>query len=164
MLNTSSVTDPEAKIFVETWLIQRNLNKEIYDSVPEDKFDFKVTPRSLSTRENLIYQIKVHDNYLKCVEEGVLIHGKHYEELKLDGLGKKELLETWDNIDKKIIEFLSSEKMKKKVILSPNNKEVSVIIALWGLEGHEKYHLGRISVTLEALNIPRSESLKQNWG
>jgi len=158
------IKNPELVSFLRSWLTQRGLNREIYSLIPDDKSDFKPTEKSPSVRENIIYQIKVHDNYLKCIKEGKLEHGKHYEELNFEGLTKDQLLKMWDNIDIEIVDFLSSEDIEKQVSVPWSKNPVSTLNAFWGLENHEIYHLGRNSVTLEALNIPRPDSLKKVWG
>ncbi len=163
-LDLSPVTNPEALVFAKAWATQRDLNRDFYASVPDDKFEFRIAEGSPSTRENLEYQIKVHDNYLKGVREGELMHGKHYGELELGGLTKDELLVRLDEIDRGIIEFVSSSERSKQVIVPWSEEPVSAIGAFWGLKDHEIYHLGRNGMMAEAIGIPRSDDLKKVWG
>lgn len=41
-MNISTITHPEAKRFLESFLGNREINKEYYKRVPEDKYDFRM--------------------------------------------------------------------------------------------------------------------------
>ena len=166
-IDLSLIENPELVDFLRSWLTQRNLNREIYLLLSERFFNYQPAEISPSVKDSLIYQIKVHDNYLKCVKEGNLIHGKHYgdfKEFELERLSSQELLEKWDEIDKNIIDYLSISNSSNQVNVPWSETPVSSIDAFSGLINHEIYHLGRNSVILEALKIPRPESLKKVWG
>lgn len=162
-LDISSITNLEARKTVEFWLAQRNLNRGCYTLVPEDKFDFRVAEGFATSRENLTYQIKVHDNLLKCIKEGTLVFGKHYQELDLEGLTKEELLEVWDGIDRQIIEMLASED-PQRIIAVPEGFEPSLTGAVATLQGHEIYHIKENRSMLRTLKIPEFEGLWRMWG
>lgn len=41
-MDISKITDPQAKAFIGQFLKDREINKEFYRRVPEDKFDFRM--------------------------------------------------------------------------------------------------------------------------
>lgn len=54
----SKITDPQAKAFIEQFLRDREINKEFYKRVPEDKFDFRMvnTPQRKSDSHEILHQ------------------------------------------------------------------------------------------------------------
>jgi len=75
-MDIPKITDPQAKAFIEQFLRDREINREFYKRVPEDKFDFRMvnTPqrKSDSPRESLAHQIDTTRDYINGVKTGVL--------------------------------------------------------------------------------------------
>jgi len=61
MVDISKITNKEASRFIKAFLADREINREFYSRIPEDKLDFKMvdTPerKSDSPRESLTHQI-----------------------------------------------------------------------------------------------------------
>src|SRR3990167_3508473 len=96
-MDISKVTDPQAKAFIEQFIRDREINKEFYKRVPEDKLDYRIvnTPKkkSDSPRESLTHQIDTTRDYIKGVKTGVLKFRIVYDDLSnLQELTKGELL------------------------------------------------------------------------
>lgn len=167
-MDFSKVKDPEARDFLQSFFAHREINREFYRLVPEDKFDFRMvdTPerKSDSPRESLAHQINVQRSYMKAIEVGELRFGDYYNQ-NLQGKSKEELLQELERADKELIDLLSREEnLKKKVIVPWNKKGVRVIQMLWGLQEHEILHTGWNLAIMDHLNIKRFPALRKMWG
>lgn len=167
-MDISKVTDPKAKDFLETFFLNREINREFYKRVPEDKFDFRMvdTPerKSDSPKESLAHQINVQRTYMKAVEKGELRFGDYYDQ-ELKAKTKDELLTELEKVDKELIELLANEEnLKKKIVVPWSKKLIGVVEMFWGLDAHEILHTGWNIAIMDHLNIERFLSLKRMWG
>jgi len=166
----SNIINAEAKRFLNTFFASRNINKEFYKRVPEDKFDFRMvdTPerKSDSPRESLAHQIDTTRDYIKGVKNGVLTFGIKYEDLpKPIMLTKDQLLSKLEEAEKELIDLLSDRAtFDKKVKVSWSQEPIPALASLWGLDSHEILHTGWNLALMDHLNIVRFPALKQMWG
>lgn len=169
-MDISKIANPAAQMFIDTFLANRNINKEFYNLVPEDKLDFRMvdTPqrKSDSPRESLIHQIDTTRDYLNGVTSGVLQFDNQYEDLHLPKkLTKSDLLKKLGETEKELIEVLSDPKISNKKVQVPWSKEpIPAIDCLWGLDSHEILHTGWNLAVMDHLNIERFPALKRMWG
>lgn len=127
-MNLSKITDPQAKAFIEQFLRDREINKEFFKRVPEEKFDFRIveTPKrkSDSVRESLAHQIDTTRDYINGVKTGILKFGIQYEDLiDIKKLSKKELLKKLEETEEELIEILSDPKISEKKVKVPWSKK-----------------------------------------
>jgi hypothetical protein len=161
-LDTSKIINPEIKFSADSWFVQRNFNKNMYSLIPEESFDLRL-PEGFSTpRENLEYQIRVHDNLVKSIYEGELEFGRHYGELDLSGLTKVQLLKMLDDIDGKFIDALAASPREIKVPWKKTPGNFQDIV--WNLRDHEVYHLKSNRDILRNLKIKEPDEVKSFWG
>ncbi len=167
-MDISKVTNPKAKDFLKTFFANREINREFYERVPENKFDFRMvdTPdrKSDSPRESLAHQINVQRTYMLAVEKGRLKFGDFYNQ-ELKAKSKKELLSELKKADQELIAILASEeKCKKKVQVPWSKKLIDVVDMLWALDQHEVLHTGWNIAVMDHLNMERFPALKRMWG
>lgn len=168
MIDFSRVKDPKTKDFLQSFFAHREINREFYQRVPEDKFDFRMVDtakrKSDSPRESLAHQINVQRIYMKAIEIGELRFGDYYNQ-KLKAKSKNELLQELEKADKELVDLLAKEEnLKKKIIVPWNKKGVSAVEMLWGLQEHEILHTGWNLAIMDHLNIKRFSALKKMWG
>lgn len=169
-MDISKIANPAAKMFIDTFLANRNINKEFYNLVPEDKLDFRMVDipqiKSDSPRESLIHQIDTTRDYLNGVTSGVLQFDNQYEDLHLPKkLTKSDLLKKLGETEKELIDVLSDPKISNKKVKVPWSKEpIPAIDSLWGLNSHEVLHTGWNLAVMDHLNIERFPALKRMWG
>lgn len=169
-MNLSSVANPQVKMFLEQFFRDRAINREFYEKVPEEKFDYRMvdTPqkKSDSPRESIAHQIMVQTEYMKAVETGQLIFGqqaKNAQQLKT--LSKQQLLEKMDALDQQLIKMLSKEELCIKKLKVPwSNNPIPAVTMLWSLDSHEILHTGWILALMDHLSIERFPALKAMWG
>lgn len=167
-MDISKVTNQEAKRFLNIFLLYRSVNREFYELVPEDKFDFRMVDtedkKSDSPRESLAHQINVQNSYMQNILNGISKFGTNNDgTLKLKS--KQELLKILDETDQKLIEFLSDENnLQKKVAVKWSKTPISAMVYIWGLNDHEIFHNGWNIALMDHLNIPRFNTLQQVWG
>ena len=167
-MNFSKVTNEKAKDFLESFFIHREINREFYKRVPEEKFDFRMVDtqerKSDSVRESLAHQINVQRTYTKAVETGELRFGDYYnQELKTES--KENLLEELEKSDKELIDILANEEnLNKQIIVSWSEKPINVIDMFWGLNEHEILHTGWNIAIMDHFNMERFPVLKKTWG
>jgi uncharacterized damage-inducible protein DinB len=110
-MDYSKVTNPKARDFLSTFFANREINREFYQRVPEDKFDFRMvdTPekKSDSPRESLAHQINVQRTYMLAVEKGELKFKDYYNQ-DLVSKSKNDLLTEFEKADQELIDLLSN--------------------------------------------------------
>ena len=169
-MDISKITNPQAKMFIETFLANRNINREFYKRVPEDNFDFRMvdTPKrkSDSPRESLIHQIDATRDYINGVRTGVLLFDNKYDDLDSpEKLSKTELLKKLEETEQELVEVVADPEIGGKKVKVPwSNKPVSAIDSLWGLDSHEVLHTGWNLAIMDHLGIKRFSALKRTWG
>lgn len=167
----SLVKNQEARGFLEHFFVNRQINREFYEKIPVDKFDFRMvdstTTKSDSPRESLIHQIYVTRKYLYGIKVG---------SLKFDGITDKKLFEPYqmskeqlllelDETGEEMIKMLSDDDITNKKVAVPWSKTpVSVVSCLSGLNNHEILHTGWNLAIMDHLGIVRFPLLKEMWG
>ena len=170
MIDISRITNPEAKRFITAFLADREINREFYLRVPEDRFDFRMvnTParKSDSPRESLAHQIDTTRDYINGVKTGVLKFNIKYPDLEnIQKLSKAILLEKLEEGEKDLVEVLVEAVNQKKKVQVPWAKEpLYAVIILWSLDSHEILHTGWNLALMDFLNIERFPALKKMWG
>lgn len=169
-MDITKIKDPQAKAFIDQFLRDREINKEFYKRVPEDKFDYRMvdTPerKSDSPRESLAHQVDTTRDYINGVKTGVLKFRIEYADLtELHKLTKDELLEKLEETEEELTEILSDPGISDKKVKVPWSKElIPAISSLWGLDSHEILHQGWNLAIMDHLNIERFPALKAMWG
>lgn len=169
-MDISKITNPEAKRFINSFLADREINREFYKLVSEDKFDFRIvdTPerKSDSLRESLAHQVDTTRDYINGVKTGVLSFGIKYDDLqKPIKLSKEELFNKLDQAEIDLITILEDPEIGNKRVKVPwSNEPIPAIASLWGLDSHEILHTGWNLAIMDHLNITRFPALKRMWG
>src|SRR3990167_2095505 len=171
MTNINSVTDPEARRFLHSFLLNRKINEEIYKRIPEDKLDFRMvdnpTRKSDSPRESLIHQISVTRNYILGITSGKLRFGQKYSQAfsQPEKMSKQELLAVLTLTIEELIQTLSDPNISQKKVRVPWSKiPIPAIQTLWSLNNHEILHTGWNLALMDHLQIERFPLLRQIWG
>ena len=167
-MDISKVTDSKAKTFLSAFLANRQINKDYYDLVPEDKFDFRMVNtkdiKSDSPRENLAHQIQVQEDYTNAIIKKSLSFSAKPKSKYLK-MTKQELMSKLEEADKKLIDVLSDEKSLQPKVSVPWNKDgLDPIDMLWALNEHEILHTGWNLALMDHLGIERFPSLANMWG
>lgn len=169
----SKIINPEAKAFISAFLIDRKINTDFYERIPDSKLDYRMvdTPerRSDSPRESLIHQIYVTRNYIYSVEDGVQDWSdERYRVLMKENyksFSKTQLLAELKKTEQELIDLLSQDGIQDKKIKTPwSSVETPAITSLWGLRSHEILHTGWNLAVMDHLGIERFESIKSVWG
>lgn len=166
----SKIINPEAKAFFEQFFRDREINREFYKRVPEDKFNFRMIDapqrKSDSPRESLIHQIDTTRDYINGVKTGVLRFGMEYEDLKHpENLSKEELLEKLAETEKELFEILCDPNIGNNKAKVPwSESPIPAVTTLWGLDSHEILHQGWNLAIMDHLNMERFPALKRMWG
>lgn len=172
-LNVSDITDEEVKRFLTLFLKDREVNKEVYRRIPEDKFDFHMvdTPdrQSDSPRKSLIHQIYVTRNHVNSIKTGMLQWGdKIYDQLMkgdFQSKSKAELLSLLEQTEQQLVNALKDPSLGSKTIkVDWNPTPVPALTSLLSLDRHEILHQGWNLAIMDYLNIPRFPKLREMWG
>jgi uncharacterized damage-inducible protein DinB len=167
-MDISKVTNQKANIFLESFLTNRKINREFYEKIPENKYDFRMVDtnkrKSDSPRESLTHQINVQRTYMLAVEKGKLKFGDYYNQ-ELKAKTKKELLSKLKKADQELTDILTDEdKCRKKVKVPWCKQPIDAVDMFWALDQHEILHTGWNLAIMDHLNIKRFPTLKQMWG
>jgi len=167
-MDFSKVTNQEARRFLTSFFLHREINREFYCQVPENRYDFRMVnvaeKISDSPRESLAHQINVQRAYTKAIKTGELKFGSYYDQ-KLKDFTKKALLLELERADEELIQMLSKEKFLKRKIVAPwSKKPANPVEMLWGLYEHEILHTGWNLALMDHLRIKRFPALRKVWG
>jgi uncharacterized damage-inducible protein DinB len=168
-MDFSSLTNPEAQRFAKIFFTYREINKEVFKLIPEDKFDFRLvdTPdrKSDSPRETLAHLINIETSYLLSAQDGQGHQWGRGKRPELALQSKESLLQILEDTDVKLLQFLSdANNLQKVVSVKWSNHPIPVLNYFWALNDHEILHNGWNLALMDVLNIPRFAQLKQVWG
>lgn len=164
-VDITNITNSEAQRFIKVFLTYRGINRRFFELVPEEKFDFRLTPKSDSVRESLVHLINIENCYLASAEEGDGTEWGKMSNPLLKQKSKNELLVVLGETDVKLMEFLGNKmNLTKKVKVKWSAEPISVLAFLWAMNDHEILHNGWNLALMDMLDIPRYEELKRIWG
>ena len=164
-IDTSKIIDPEAKRFISIFLTYRKINREFYQLVPEDKFNYRMTEKSDSPRESLAHQIEIERAYLLGATDGQGHQWGRTKDSTLKEKSKRELLDLLDKENQKLVDFLAIPKnCQKLVTVKWSTTPITVIKFLWGMTDHEILHNGWNLALMDHLGIDWFPALKKIWG
>lgn len=169
-MDISKIRDKDARSLISAFFVNRNINREFYILVPEDKFDFRMMDtanrKSASPRESLVHQIDTTRDYINGVKTGFLKFDREYQDLHdSQDLYKDELLNKLKDGELELVNILSDLSIVDKKVHVPWSKEpIPAIASLWGLNSHEILHTGWNLAIMDHLNIERFPLLKKMWG
>jgi hypothetical protein len=169
-MDISKITNKEALAFFHQFSSDREVNREFYRRVPENKLDFRMVDndkrKSDSPRESIAHQVDTSRDYINGAKTGQLKFGVEYDDLQEPGkLSKEQLLEKLKETEEQIVGILSDPEIGNKKVIVPWSKEpISAVSALWGLDSHEILHQGWNLALMDFLDIERFPALKNMWG
>lgn len=164
------IKSTQARAFWEQYSKDREIIREFFKRVPEEKLDFRMVDRpsrkSDSPRESLAHIIDTTRDYVNGVKQGELKFGIIYPDLKNpQKLSKKQLLEKLEKTEKQLFKLLCDPKIEDKNVKVPWSKEpVPAISCLGGLDSHEILHQGWNLALMDHLEIERFPALRRTWG
>jgi len=166
------VTHPQALDFINTFLLHRDINREYFLLVHEEKYDAHLVnnekTQSDSPRKNLTHQIDTTRDYINGLLAGELYFGrqKEYDDLqKPETLSKDQLINKLDESTLWLIKILQQKNIDQIVVKVPwSVKSIPALQMIWGLNNHEILHTGWNLAYMDFLGIPRFQKLKAMWG
>lgn len=149
--------------FIKEYLERLEKSKEylilVAESMPEDKYEFKATPESMSFAENLMHIGWAMDWHSQSLMGGREARDWNTDtELKVDKKSKKEMITKIDETFDKTIEFISKfdiNKLEERLDYFGANRTKRQILLL--LADHITHHRGQMLVymRLNGLKPPR---------
>ncbi len=163
-MDYSNITNPDILRFLKVFFCMQTINRRFYELVPEDKLDFRLTPKSDSILENLAHQVNVQYSYLQIAQIGKGKFKDFYDP-NLRQLTRQGLFTRWDKLNQELVAVLFDNSNLSKTVKVPwSATPVSLLSFFWALNDHEILHNGINIVHLDALNLPRFPELKAVWG
>jgi hypothetical protein len=165
-----SIEQSEIEKLLTTFFVDRRINREFYENVPEEKYDYRMVDtsnrKSDSVRESLIHQIQIQRKYIKGIKTGRLEFTKAAEGgLELPARTKAELLEELRAVDDEIVQVLNKPDIKEKQIEVPwSSERQSMSSVLKALHYHELLHTGWNIAVMDHLEMERYQALRDVWG
>lgn len=166
------VTSREGLNFTTSFLMNRNINREYFMLVPEDKFDTHLVSdkkvQSDSPRKNIKHQIDTTRDYICGIKTGLLKFRRDEEYVDLQNpelLSKQELIDKLDESTIAVIITLQNPDIESITVTVPWSKvPILALQMIWGLNNHEILHTGWNLAYMDFLHIPRFFKLKAMWG
>ena len=149
--------------FIKEYLERLEKSKEylilVAETMPEDKYDFKATPESMSFAENLMHIGWAMDWHSESLMGGREARDWNTDiELKVDKKSKKEMIATIDKTFDKTIEFISNfdiNRLEERLDYFGADRTKRQVLLL--LADHITHHRGQMLVymRLNGLKPPR---------
>lgn len=149
--------------FIKEYLERLEKSKEylilVAETMPEDKYDFKATPESMSFAENLMHIAWAMDWHSQSLMgEREARDWNTDTELKVDNKSKKEMINTIDRTFDKTIEFILNfdlNKLEERLDYFGSDRTKRQVLLL--LADHITHHRGQMLVymRLNGLKPPR---------
>jgi len=166
------VTNPQAINFINTFLLHRDINREYFLLVPEEKYDIHLVNnekvQSDSPRKNLVHQVDTTRDYINGILKKQLLfrRNEEYTDLqKPEILTKSQLIEKFDESTLWLISVLQQKDIDTVSVKVPWNTDFTPALQMiWGLNSHEILHTGWNLAYMDFLEIPRFPKLKVMWG
>ncbi len=162
----SSVTPPlfaQENNFIKEYLEHLENSKKylilVAETMPENKYDFKATPESMSFAENLMHIGWAMDWHSQSLMGGREVRDWNTDtELKVDNKSKKEMIAKIDETFDKTIEFISNfdiNKLEERLDYFGSDRTKRQVLLL--LADHITHHRGQMLVymRLNGLVPPR---------
>ena len=124
----------KAKDFLDRYTLNFRINRKFFELVPENKYDFRITPKSDSVKESIIHLICISD-YILGVEVGKL-QFKDRDKQEFAKISKQDLLDSPDREFETLKKVISDPKIDSKKVEAPWG-EVYAVDSLDGLSNHE---------------------------
>lgn len=163
---SSSIASPlfaQENDFIKEYLERLENSKKylilVAEMMPEDKYDFKATPESMSFAENLMHIGWAMDWHSQSLMGGREARDWDTDtELKIDNKSKKEMINTIETTFDKTIEFISNfdiNKLEERLDYFGSDRTKRQILLL--LADHITHHRGQMLVymRLNGLKPPR---------
>ncbi|QIE58741.1 DinB family protein [Rasiella rasia] len=131
----------------------------IAETMPEDKYDFKATPESMSFSENLMHIGWAMDWHSQSLMGGREARDWNTDiELKIDNKSKQEMIDKIDETFSKTIEFIANfdiKRLDERLDYFGSNRTKRQVLLL--LADHITHHRGQMLVymRLNGLKPPR---------
>jgi len=166
------VSNPQALDFINTFLLHRDINREYFLLIPEDKLDVHLVDnekvQSDSPRKNLVHQIDTTRDYINGILKKELLFRRYEEYTDLQNpktLTKNQLIEKLDQSTLWLIDVLQQKNIDQIMVKVPwSVKPIPALQMIWGLNNHEILHTGWNLAYMDFLEIPRFPKLKAMWG
>ena len=166
ILLSSSYASPlfaQENDFIKDYLERLENSKKylilVAETMPEDQYDFKATPESMSFAENLMHIGWAMDWHSQSLMGGREARDWNTDtELKVDNKSKKEMIATIDRTFDKTIAFISNfdlNKLEERLDYFGSDRTKRQILLL--LADHITHHRGQmlVSMRLNGLKPPR---------
>lgn len=169
-MKISNITNRETRRFINQFLIDRQINKDFYQMVSEEKLDFRMVDnpqrKSDSIRESIVHQIDTTRDYINGARTGILKFRQVYQDLiDINNYSKLHLLQKLTDTENELMKLLSDPEINNKRVIVPWSQDpIPAVSSLWGLDSHEILHTGWNLALMDLLNIPRFPSLIKVWG
>jgi uncharacterized damage-inducible protein DinB len=167
-INISSIQNPQVRTFYALYWSQHQILREFYNRLAEEQYDLRMvdTPRrrSDSPRESLAHILYVQWVYLNGVKTGKLefksMGTEHYRDLP-----KAQLLDEWERVDREIYQTLNARGFDSSCLVEvPWGGQMNAVDVLFFLRDHDILHIGWNLALMDAVDLPRYESLIRYWG
>lgn len=141
------------EIFNSTWSNSGAYTVEVFEAVPEDKFDESPGDGGMTAKEHAFHIFQ----HITWITSDYIAEEKYsYEVLNAKGLNKKEtikLLKEGFQYVKDQTEALTSEELEKKFKFGPAGKELSKAQFLYLLLDHTAHHRAQVILYLRKWGI-----------
>jgi hypothetical protein len=161
------IADPEARNAYAVFLPQRQLIRDFYELLPDDRFDFRMvdtpTRRSDSPRESLIHIIETQLAYFGGMTDKKLAFGSVDAE-PFRAMTRRQLLDELERIDQRVFDHIADPAFDPNAAVQAPWGVMRAVDLLFVMRDHDILHVGWNLALMDHLGMPRFDSLKQYWG
>jgi uncharacterized damage-inducible protein DinB len=164
----ASIKNPQVRQFYALYWPQHQIICDFYTRLADEQFDTCLADspgkKSDTPRQSLAHILYVQLVYLNAAQTGVL-EFKSMGTEQYARMTKDQLLAELERVDQEIYSHLTAEAFdSSRLVTVPWGGQMNVVDLLFFLRDHDILHIGWNLALMDAVNMPRFESLIMYWG
>lgn len=162
-----TLSDPQVKRFFQAYLPHRQVVRDFYDLLPDDKLDYRMvdTPdrRADSPYESLAHILETQLAYFEGIRSGSLsfdsMGAERYREMS-----KQQLLDELAALDEEMRRFTTQPEFDPAARVETSWGDETALSVLYLIRDHDILHAGWNLALMDHLGMERYQTLIDIWG
>ncbi|HEY0070781.1 MAG TPA: DinB family protein [Chloroflexia bacterium] len=166
-IDADTISDPQVRQFFQAYLPQRQIVRDFYELLPDDKLDYRIVEtgnrRADSPRESLVHILETQLAYFNGITSGSLDFESMGAE-RYQAMSKQQLLDELAALDEKMYRHSTSPDFDPAATISTSWGDETTLGVLYLVRDHDILHIGWNLALMDHLDVERYQSLVDIWG
>lgn len=166
-IDVDSIGNPAVKQFFQAYLPQRQIIRDFYNLVPDDKLDYRLVDsasrKADSPHESLVHILETQLAYFDGLKSGGLSFDSMGAE-RYQAMSKGQLLHDLAALDEEMYRHTSAKEFDPMFKVETSWGEETALSVLYLVRDHDVLHIGWNLALMDHLGMERYQSLVDIWG